>query len=302
VVAVSLKNLGLGEPEGDWYARRGGYWPATYHVIGKEILWFHAVIWPAMLMALELPLPECVYAHSFWIRDGQKMSKSLGNFIELETIERYVGHYGLDAWRYYMTTQGPHGATDANFADEHFHEVYLTDLVNTVGNCGSRVTAMIGKYFDGVLPGERPAGEMIVVDGFDWPATAAEAVARTREAFDRFELARGLAAALDLVRRVDAFINATEPFKMAKDPARRDELGAILYQCLEALRIASLLLWPVIPERMAAFWAKLGLDVDPAAGGLDELAAWGGLAPGHAVTKLALFPRLDRLEAGSATV
>ena len=131
--------LGLGDPSSERYAARSQYWPPDYHVIGKEILWFHAVIWPAILMALDLPLPRCVYAHSFWIREGRKMSKDLGNFIDLATIEQYIERYGLDAWRYYMVMQGPLGATDADFADSHFHEVYNTDLVNTVGNCLSRV-------------------------------------------------------------------------------------------------------------------------------------------------------------------
>ncbi|MSR42363.1 MAG: methionine--tRNA ligase, partial [Phycisphaerales bacterium] len=99
--------LGLGEPNGELAKARAKFWPPEYHVIGKEILWFHAVVWPALLMALGLPMPKCVYAHSFWISNGQKMSKSLGNFIDLPTIEEYFAKYGLDAWRWYMTTQGP---------------------------------------------------------------------------------------------------------------------------------------------------------------------------------------------------
>jgi methionyl-tRNA synthetase len=233
-------------------------------VIGKEILWFHSVIWPAMLMALELPLPECVYAHSFWISEGQKMSKSLGNFIDLEAIDAYLDAYGLDAWRYFLTTNGPMGATDADFAAHHFHEVYSTDLVNTVGNCASRVTSMINKYFDGAVP-ECPDGAP-EMDGYDWPQIAADAVARWREAMDGLELAPATAAALALVRKVDGYINATEPFKLAKDESRREELGAILYRCVETVRIASLLLWPVIPFKMDELWTALGLSVDPAAG------------------------------------
>ena len=104
--------LGLGDGS---VKERAKYWPADYHVIGKEILWFHAVIWPAMLMALDLPLPKCVYAHSFWISEGQKMSKSLGNFIDLAALEGYVGKYGLDALRWFMLTRGPLEATDADF-------------------------------------------------------------------------------------------------------------------------------------------------------------------------------------------
>ncbi len=293
--------LGLGEPGGDAHRSRAEYWPATYHVIGKEILWFHAVVWPALLMALELPLPRCVYAHSFWIRDGQKMSKSLGNFIEVETIRACASHYGIDAWRYYMATQGPLGATDADFSDAHFHEVYTTDLVNTVGNCSSRVTAMTAKYFEGRVPSEHPRGRRLEIPGWDWPAEAAAAASAAAAAMERLELADAAAAGLGLLRRVDLFINETQPFKLASDPARRDELGAILYQCLEALRLASLLLWAVIPERIESLWKGLGLHIDPAEGGLDELARWGGLEAGGRVSKVALFPRVDPLAAGALT-
>src|SRR5690606_2191684 len=151
-------------------------------------------------------LPQCVYAHSFWISEGQKMSKTLGNFIDLETIERYLGAYGLDAWRYYLVTPGPLGATDANFAASHVQHGYHTDLGNTVGNCASRVTAMIGKYFDGVVPGD-DAGALA---DHDWPSITREAVEKSRAALDRFNLQDGVAAALALIRRVDAFINQTE--------------------------------------------------------------------------------------------
>ncbi|MCP3905760.1 MAG: methionine--tRNA ligase [Planctomycetes bacterium] len=285
--------LGLGEPESDRHRERSGYWPATVHVIGKEILWFHAVIWPSVLMALEMPLPDCVYAHSFWISEGQKMSKSLGNFIDLEAIDRYVDTYGLDMWRYYLATQGPLGATDADFAANHFHEVFNTDLVNTVGNCASRVTAMINKYCDGTVPTESPDGERIVLGEMDWPTQAAEAVAASIAAMTRFDLAGSIGAALGLVRQVDGFINRTEPFKLAKDPEKSRELGAILYQCAEAVRIASLLLWPVMPGRIEQLWEALGLAIDPQAGGLEELAVWGGLEAGTSVEKVALFPRVD---------
>ncbi len=286
--------LSLGDPSSEAYVRRGAYWPPDYHVMGKEILWFHAVIWPAMLMALELPLPRCIYAHSYWIREGQKMSKSLGNFIEIETIEQYVGRYGLDAWRYYMATQGPLGSTDADFADAHFHDIYTTDLVNTVGNCSSRVTAMIGKYFGGKVPSEAPRGTRLVAAEHDWPSICAEAVSASTAAMEQLDLGGSIGAALGLIRRIDSFINRTEPFHLAKDESRRDELGAILYQCLEAMRIASLLLWAAIPGKSGELWEALGLAIDPARdGNLAALSRWGGLRPGSSVRKVALFPRLS---------
>jgi methionine--tRNA ligase len=285
--------LGLGEPQSQRYAQRAAYWPAVYHVIGKEILWFHAVVWPALLMALDLPLPRCVYAHSFWIREGQKMSKSLGNFVDLEAIQGFLDRYGLSAWRYHLATQGPLGATDANFSAAQFHEVYHADLVNTVGNCISRVTAMINKYFAGAVPVAAPTVSHPGKAGWDFPALCTEAVVRARTAMDRFDLPGAIAAGVGLVRRVDSFINETEPFKVARDDARREEVGAILYQCLETLRIASLLLAPVLLDKMQEFWRALCISIDPSAGGLNELATWGGLLPGTRVDKVALFPRVE---------
>ncbi len=280
--------LGLADEGGDAGGRHR-YWPADLHVIGKEILWFHAVIWPAVLMALELPLPKCVYAHSFWISEGQKMSKSLGNFIDLPTIERYMETYGLDAWRWYMVVQGPLGATDADFQAAGFHETYTTDLVNTVGNCASRTTAMIGKYFDGVVPAD--AGTTF--EGWDLPAAAATAFERWTAAMETFALDDACEAAIGLLRTVDAFINATEPFKVAKDESRRDELASILARCAEAVRIASMLLSPVLPAKMHELREAMSIEIDVANGGLAEQVAWSDRLAGSTVAKVALFPRVD---------
>lgn len=289
-----ITTLGLGEPEGEVHAERAKYWPPAYHVIGKEILFFHALFWPAVLIALDIPLPRSVYAHSFWISEGQKMSKSLGNFIDLAAIERYLDTYGLDMWRYFLASEGPMGATDSDFSANHFHDIYSTDLVNTVGNCASRVTAMINKYFDGLVPSEPPSDNRSYSEDFNWPQLTDETVSTVAGAMERLELAGAIEAALSLVRRVDAFINHTEPFKLAKDETRRDELGAILYQCLETIRIASLLLWAVMPTKMATLWEALNIDIDPDQGKLSELTQWGGIVPSTQVTKIALFPRVDQ--------
>lgn len=284
---------------------RRKYWPATVHVTAKDILWFHAVIWPAMLLALQrrpgyewVKLPELLYVHSFWISEGQKMSKTLGNFIDLEAINSYVHRYSLDALRYYLLTQGPLGATDANFTAGHFHDVYHTDLVNTIGNCASRVTAMIGKYFDGMVPAE--AAEAPTHE-HDWPALTAQATREFEEAMDRFALAEAVQIALALVRRVDGYINQTEPFKLAKDDSRRAELAAILYRCMEAVRIASLLLACALPEKIAELWRAIGVEIDPRAGRLHDLTMWGGMEPGRSVSKVALFPRIERQDESVAS-
>ena len=268
---------------------RRKYWPADYHVIGKEILFFHAIFWPAMLMALGIELPRCVYAHSFWISEGRKMSKSLGNFIDLPTIQDYIDRFGLDALRWFLATQGPLGAQDMDFSRAKFVEVYNSELANTIGNSFSRVLNMIGKYFEGRVP---QPGAAFSIEGYDWPRLAAEAVETATGAMSRIEIGEALAAALGLVRKVDSYVEVTKPFSMAKDPAQREALAAVLYHCAEALRIASLLLWCTLPNKMGAAWRGLGLTVRPGVDDLPGLARWGGLVPGTPTVKgEPLFPR-----------
>ena len=285
--------------EGEAAARRlagelRGYWPASVHVMAKEISWFHAVIWPALLMALEMPLPERVHAHGFWIRDGKKMSKSLGNFVDLEVLTRYTDHYGLDGVRYYLAVEGPIGAQDANFASSRVQEVYNTDLVNTLGNSLSRTTAMVNKYYEGgVVPSELgTSGERVTFENWDWPAITAEAAEEMMKHMDDLDLPKAAAAAVSLVTKVDLFITETEPFRMAKDESKAEELGACLYQCLETLRIACTMLEPFLPIKMA----EVAESMDLGEGSLEDRVKWGVLKSGSTVKKLALFPRVEALD------
>lgn len=288
-------------------------WPAHYHIVGKEILWFHAVIWPAMLMALELPLPARVHAHSFWIANGQKMSKSMGNFIDLEAIEGYIARYGLDAWRWYMATQGPLQATDADFRPAHFHEVYTSDLVNLVGNCASRVGAMLGKYCGGAVPPDAFKGAPVDGAGDPWTARCDAAVARWSAAMDAFDLVAAARTALDLLRDVDGYINRTEPFKLAKDQSNAEAMAkvhAILAQCARCVRVAGVLLTPFLPEKMTALSAAFGggtaqcqrcgavsvaslTEAGCSSADFAALAGYGALSDGAAVAKTALYPRVE---------
>ncbi len=269
---------------------RRRYWPANIHALGKDILWFHAVIWPCMLMALGESLPRVIYAHSWWIREGQKMSKSLGNFLDFPTLRGYADAFSLDALRWFLLTQGPLGATDADFAHARFVETYNADLANGVGNAASRVSNMIDKYFGGACPDPRGVTNHA---GHDWPTLSGAAVDRALGAIDSFDIEGALEAGLGLVRRVDAYINATEPFKVAKDESRRDELAVILYHCAEALRIAGLILQPAMPTKMADMLARFGAP-DISTARLDRDGKWGGLRPGVTVRKgEALFPRAD---------
>lgn len=285
ITAIGLADDSLPE------AKRKHFWPAQYHIIGKEILFFHSVLWPAMLMALEIPLPNCIYAHSFWIREGRKMSKSLGNFIEVDTIREYIEQFGLDALRWYLVTQGPLGATDADFADAKFKEVYNTDLANTFGNSASRVTNMITKYFDSTVP---DPGDQQFDEQWNWPRITADACDDIITKLDNLDLAHGLIATMDLIRKVDAYIDATRPFTLAKsdDPADPKQLAAILYNCAETLRIASLFLHCALPWKIETFWKSLGLSINPNENHIPTLKKWGTIKPNSTITKIKpLFPR-----------
>jgi len=298
---------GAGQPD------RARFWPADYHVVGKEILFFHAVIWPALLMALGMPTPKCVYAHSFWIAEGRKMSKSLGNFIDLEAVQDYTATFSLDAFRWFLVTQGPLGATDADFSRAKFIEVYNTDLANTLGNSANRVANMISRYFDGAIPDPQelrdmdlwacsPSENAAESQGFRIWKQGDQAISLKKQSelavitacafMERFDLVRGLSAGMDLVRAVDFWIDVTKPFSMAKDPSKRKHLASVLYQCAEALRIASLILWPALPAKIETLWKTYGLAIDPARGEFASLSAWGGTQPGTPVAKAdPLFPR-----------
>jgi methionyl-tRNA synthetase len=316
---------------------RRKYWPACVHFMAKDILWFHAVVWPALLHALGEAPPRTVYAHAYFIAEGRKMSKSLGNFIEIDTLAAYADRFSLDALRWFLITQGPLGANDADFAYARFVEVYNADLANSVGNSISRVSNMIAKYFDGAIT-HICDGQYGFPDGtalqiavaalesvgkapteartFDFAASTAAAVTRAEAALAAVELDAMLAEGLGIVRSVDDFISYSAPFVLAKQVGDRDgaedALAAILYSCAEALRIASLLLAPAMPQAMAELWRRWNCAhlIDPNdansafAAPLAELAKWNGdysLTLGQKIVKGdALFMRADASEPAPA--
>ncbi len=261
------------------------------HLTAKDILWFHAAIWPALLLALGEKLPARLYAHSFWISEGKKMSKSLGNFIDLEKIDAYVNDFSLDALRWFLVTQGPMGTNDSDFSHDKFVEMYNAELANGLGNCFSRVSNMTEKYFGGKLPEPTESACAQVT-----PA-AAKAVAEVKAAIFAVQPGVAAQAAIALIRAVDKLIEDTKPFSLAKDPANLPQVGTILYHCAEAVRIASVLLWPVIPAACEKIWARSGLayGAQLQANGLGEFDAWtqwGGYQPGARIEKgEALFMR-----------
>ena len=183
--------------------------------------------------------------------------------------------------------QGPLGATDSDFLRAQFHETYTTDLVNTLGNCASRTSAMIGKYSRGFMPADSDAE----IDDLDWASFCNEQVAITIAAMERFDLSGAIGAAMTIVRRVDAFINDTAPFKLAKDESNAPLVSAILHRCAEAVRIAACLLEAVIPQKIAELRSAWTLG-EPS-GDLTTECRWGGCKPGTPIAKVALFPRVD---------
>jgi len=311
---------------------RRKFWPATVHFMAKDILWFHAVIWPAMLRALGEPAPKTVYAHAYFIAEGKKMSKSLGNFIEIDQLKAYADRYSLDAVRWYLATQGPLGATDADFAYARFVEVYNADLANSFGNSTSRVANMIDKYLcgscDRTCNGEfgLPGGKALPVAlkaleaagkpaadpsrTFDFAPLCAAAVTDAAGAHAGHALDAALAHGLKIVNAVDDFISYTAPFTLAKQLDAIEHAGkalhAILYTCAESLRIASLLLYPAMPDKCAELWRRWNCDHltdpddcnSPFKAPLAELARFGdgdhSLQPGQTITKGdPLFMRAD---------
>jgi methionyl-tRNA synthetase len=277
---------------------RRHYWPASLHLIAKDILWFHAVIWPALLMALRrapgnewIEVPRQIYAHSFWISEGRKMSKSLGNFIDLERLEEIVSTYGLDALRYYLVSQGPMGVNDADFAAARFDELYHAELANKLGNLVSRTLNMTAKFADGRVPESGPTGapEATLV------AAADSACAAVERHMETFQVGRALDAALELAAAANRYLEEREPWKAAKDPGRADTVPTTLHHCCEALRIVAHLLMPFLPGTAKEIFSRLGLDDAPRP---DDPTRFGGLPTGLATTKgAALFPRVEPREA-----
>lgn len=291
---------------------RKHFWPPAAHMLGKDILWFHAVIWPAMLLALKRPLPACTYGHGWWVSEGEKMSKSLGNFIDLPKLQAYASRYSLDALRWYLATQGPLGGNDADFSHAKFVEVYNADLANGIGNCASRVSNMIGKYFDGRVPQSLGLDRFTRKEESELSKTIAELASYPATNIAKLQLADALVPAKAIVAVIDDFISRTKPFSIAKaeptspciDPNFRgtnaESLATILYNCAEGVRIASLLFSPAMPTKMADLWKRWNCAPPPGVP-LADLCKWGGphsLKPGTPIEKGdALFMRADPAEA-----
>jgi methionyl-tRNA synthetase len=253
-------------------------WPADIHVIGKDIIKFHAVYWPIMLKAMGLPLPRQILVHGWWQKDGAKLSKSTGNIVDPVAV---IDEWGLDAFRYYLVRELAIGP-DGNWTDAGFSSRYHAELANGLGNLLNRTLNMVKRYRQGVVP--PPHAEL---------APEANAVLDKLTALLRQnELQEGLITIWSLVNRANQYIDQTAPFKLAKDPAQSTRLDQVLYNLLECCRVLAVLLSPYLPTTASRIYQQLNLG--PVPQHLDE-ARWGKLPPGHKVGEpTPLFPRKDQ--------
>ncbi len=259
------------------------YWPADVHLIGKEILWFHAVYWPAMLMSLDLPLPKQIFAHGWWTADGRKMSKTMGNFIDLEKLQAVTATYSHDALRYYLLRAAPFG-TDLDWSDGDFSKAF-NELADVVGNCLNRLINMIGKYRKGTLPAvadSESIDEMLITATANLPEDL-------EGAYARIELQQCAMLPVDLGRSTNGYIEATAPFKLAKDPAKAGRLDTVLNLSAQSIYRVLVGLLPILPEKAAAGLRQLGVEPD---GQTLEALFRATLQPGQTIgPALPLFPK-----------
>ena len=260
-------------------------WPANVHMIGKDILRFHAIYWPAMLMAAGVEPPTQVWAHGYLLVGGEKMSKT-----KLTGIHPFqlVDHFGADSYRYYFMREVRFGE-DGSFSWESMTERHNADLANGLGNLASRVLAMLGSYFDGAVPRASVPGAEV-----DLPAVVQDAAARYDGLMLEVALTPALGAVWDIVARANRYLVDKEPWAMAKDPERREELASVLYASAEVLRILAVLIRPIMPSAASRLWEQLGVPEPLESLRLPDAARWGLLAPGTKTTKgESLFPRAE---------
>ena len=265
------------------------FWPADVHMMAKEIVRFHSIIWPALLMALDLPLPEKVYGHGWLLMGGDKLSKSKTENIKKDLVDPFklCERYGSDSIRYFLLREIPFGA-DGAYTNEALLQRINTDLANDLGNLVSRTVAMITQYFGGEIPAPQ------VREPLD-----AELIGLCEAAFatvdhdvETLQIPDALTHIFDIVRRANKYIDETTPWALAKDPERRGRLATVLYNLAESIRYAAILLKPFLPKTPDRIFAQLGLGAAPDS--FAALGSFGQIKPGTKVEKgQALFPRLD---------
>ena len=280
--ALSNYITGLGyDPDGsgDLYKK---YWPADVHIIGKDIVRFHTIYWPIMLMALGEPLPKQVYGHPWLMVGADKMSKSRGNVIYADDL---ADRFGVDAVRYYLLAEMPH-AQDGSLTYETLIERYNSDLANTLGNLVNRCVAMVKKYFDGVLPA--PTAPEALDD--ELKTVALESVGKCAAKMDSFCIADAVNEVMAVAKRSNKYIDETMPWALAKDEEKKERLGTVMYNLIESIRFIAVQLKPYMPETAEKIFAQIGCNIDS----YESLNEFGATPAGTVMGEAApLFGRID---------
>lgn len=271
--------LGYGSDDESMFNK---FWPADVHLIGKDIIRFHTIYWPAFLMSLDLPLPEKVYGHGWVLLEGGKMSKSKGNVVDPVILAE---RYGVDALRYYLLREIAFGS-DGVFSNENLINRINSDLANDLGNLVSRTVAMVEKYFGGTIPAEREAGDF---DG-ELKALAAQTKTDAEKELDKLNFSVALTDIWKFVSRTNKYIDETAPWALAKDESKKARLAEVMYNLCESIRIISVLVAPFMPETSAEIRRQLGVSADFE---WDECGVFGKEATYSVVKGGIIFPRID---------